>query len=54
MKEHFAGVDKISDNVTILNGEAFGALSDLSNSDRGNKDLANQLDNLKQRLGKEQ
>jgi hypothetical protein len=41
MKEHFAGVDKISDNVTILNGEAFGALSDLSNSDRGNKDLAN-------------
>lgn len=26
MQEHFKGVDKISDNVTILNGEAFGAL----------------------------
>ena len=26
MHEHFKGVDKISDNVTILNGEAFSAL----------------------------
>jgi len=47
MVEHFKGVDKISDNVTILNGEAFGALSDLSASDKSNKDLAHQLEGVK-------
>jgi len=40
MSEHFKGVDKLSDNVTIMNGEAFGALSDLAASDRSNTDLA--------------
>lgn len=47
MVEHFKGVDKISDNVTLMNGEAFGALSDLSAADRSNKELAHNLDGLK-------
>jgi len=40
MSEHFKGVDKISDNVTLMNGEAFCALSDLAASDKSNTDLA--------------
>jgi len=33
MVEHFKGVDKITDNVTLMNAEAFGCMSDLAASD---------------------